>query len=101
MIFNDIISLEKNTGKLEVFLGKGAGWKKVGTFREEYNDICSDCESYGASYFELNLKRMKINIAEKIADSGYKITNAVMKTKNHWYEKWEETPLKNVSVIQR
>ncbi len=88
----------KGKGTLEALTIDGKtfqDWTKIGTFREKYT--VGDLSM--SHYLELNLRNKKIQI-EQIFSWVFNSTVAegVIKEKEHWYERWKETRLKNLSV---
>lgn len=95
MALGGINQLIERKGRLENKLQKAIRLKdgiKIGTFNEEYTDY--PLEDYAENVLKLNLKNKQIIIYEYFDDCR-RIKNAIIKTKNHWYNKWEEEILKN------
>jgi len=99
MILNEADEYIKKTGKLKarIFAGENLkDWQEVGTFTEEYMN--NPIQDYGKKSLDLNMGNIKIEIDEYFESNGTYNASAVIRKRNHWYEKWKDTPVEKVII---
>ena len=67
--------------------------RKIGTFE----DIYEDYSDYSLRNIQINAQGIRINVGVMYDDVGGASFSGAMKTRKHWYQRWNSVDLGNLT----
>jgi hypothetical protein len=103
MAFNSVYERVIRKGQIEVLaLSKGESNPQERRIRGTFSSLYEGCYEEGYDYelqeIILNEGKTRIEITKRIDYLGQVEFSGIIKTRNHWYEKWKSRQLKNLCV---